>query len=248
MCCSPLCPLVDFRPGFDAEACGIYLEIPELRGLEKKAMPPEQWRDLLLQLVREVQQWGGRGFPSQADTLVMTGLSLQGYPQARQYLIDHGRSAAAVEAMPVAQVILLYTVNVYDELRDEQFKWLFLPYGEAYKGLELADRSLKEAIVKRREIIPVASLLLPAVRACKQAETRLDWILARLRILEALRQFAATHGRLPDRLGDVTEAPIPANPFDGRPFSYRRDGDKAELGCETGPLGQLWKFEITFVK
>ena len=105
--------------------------------------------------------------PEEADALVMTGLSLQGYPQAKQYLVEHGRSAAEVEAMPVAQVILLYTVHVYDELRDDQFKWLFLPYAEASKGMEQADRSLKEAIAARREIIPIAAA--PAGGAGMQA-------------------------------------------------------------------------------
>ena len=117
----------------------------------------------------------------------MTGLSLQGYPQAKQYLVEHGRSAAEVEAMPVAQVILLYTVHVYDELRDEQFKWLFLPYRGGEQGDGTGRTEPEEVASGGREIIPIAGLLLPAVHACKQAETRTNWYVAQLRILEALR-------------------------------------------------------------
>jgi hypothetical protein len=238
-------PLVDFRPGFDAESYMLYLEIPDLKDIDKKELPPEQWRQLLLKLVGALRRWGSGGFAHEADALVMTGLSLQGYPQAKQYLVEHGRSAAEVEAMPVAQVIVLYTVHVYDELRDDQFKWLFLPYGEASKGMERAERSLKEAIVTGREIIPVASMLLPAVQKCKQAETRINWRVAQLRVLEALRMYTAAHGRLPDRLSEITDLPIPVNPYDGKPFTYRRDGVKADLGCESGPVGLPWRFEIT---
>ena len=139
-------PPIDFRPGFDAESHMLDLEIPDLQGLDKKQLPPEEWRALLLKLVEIPRRWESGGFAQEADTAVMTGLSLQGYPQAKQYLVEHGRSAAEVEAMPVAQVILLCSIGVYDELRDEQFKWLFLPYREATKGMERAERSLKKSL------------------------------------------------------------------------------------------------------
>jgi hypothetical protein len=234
------CPLIDYRPGFEAESRLLFLEFPDLQDLDKKQLPAEQWRELLLKLV------GLERFGQRADPLMMTGLALQGYPRARQYLVEHGRSAAEVEAMPVAQAIVLYTVHVYDEIADEQFKWMFLPYAQAVKGIQQADRNLKDAIVAGREIIPVARTLLPAVRACKQAETRGDWYVAQLRILEALRCYADAHGALPARLAEITEVPIPVNPFDGKPFTYQRDGDKAVLGCEeAGPVGRPWRLAIT---
>jgi hypothetical protein len=109
--------------------------------------------------------------------------------------------------------------------------------------MERAERSLKEA---GRETIPVARLLLPAVSALKHAETRINWHVAQLRVLEALRLYAAAHGRLPDRLSEIAEVPVPVNPYDGKPFTYRRDGDRAVLGCEeAGPRGLPWRCEIT---
>jgi len=242
-------PPVDFRPGFETENYTLYLDIPELQGLDKKQLPPEEWRELLLKLVNRLRVWGGAGFAKEADLPLMTGLSLQGYPHACQYLVKHGRSAAEVSAMPVAQVVVLYTLRMYDELRDDQFKWLFLPYGEARKGLEQADRRLKDAIAASREIIPVAKLLLPAVQACKQAETRINWRVAQLRVLEALRLYAAAHDRLPDRLDEISDVPVPVNPYDCKPFTYRRDGNKAELGCEeAGPRGVPWRLAITLAE
>jgi hypothetical protein len=238
-------PPIDFRPGFDAETCWLNLEIPDLQGLDKKQLPPEQWRELLIKLVGTIRQWGGGGFSKEADELVMTGLALQGYPQAKQYLVEHGRLAAEVEAMPVAQVILLYTLDVFDEIRDDQFKWMFLPYAEGRKGMERAAQSLKGAIAARREIIPIAAMLLPAVGVGKQAETRIPWCVAQLRVLEALRMYAAAHGRLPEKLSEITDVPIPVNPYDGKPFTYRRDGDTADLGCEAGPVNLPWRLEIT---
>ncbi len=119
----------------------------------------------------------------------------------------------------------------------------------ALRGGEQGDGTgrlrLKEAVAAHREVIPIAALLLPAMQAAKGAETRINWHVAQLRVLEALRLYAAAHGRLPDRLSEITEVPIPANPYDGKPFTYRRDGDKADLGCEeAGPRGLPWRLEI----
>ena len=51
-----------------------------------------------------------------------------------------------------------------------------------------------------------------------------------LRVIEALRIYAASHdGRLPDKLDDVKEVPIPNDPGTGKPFEYSRDGDTATL-------------------
>jgi hypothetical protein len=239
------CPPVDFGAGFDAESNTLYLEYPELQNLDKKQLPPEQWRELLLKLVGLLHGLGDSAFAQKEDPLMMTGLSMQGYPRAKQYLVEHGRTAAEVEAMPVAQAIVLYTMHVYDELADDQFKWMFLPFAEARREMERAERNLKESVAAGREIIPVARTLLPAMQSIKQAETRINWRIAQLRILEALRLYSAGHGRLPDQLSEISEVPIPVNPFDGKPFTYRRVGDKADLGCEAGPISLPWRCEIT---
>ena len=68
------------------------------------------------------------------------------------------------------------------------------------------------------------------------AETRCEWTVATLRVFEALRLYAASHdGQWPDRLSDITEVPIPLNPFDGKPFVYQRHGNKAFLTSVKGP-------------
>jgi len=239
-------PLVDFRPGFEAEQHALYLTFPDLQDLDKRNLSPDGWRELLMKTAASLRGLvGGRAGPDDSAA-VAAALALQGYPRAKRYLIERGRSAAEVEAMPVAQVILLYTVRLYDELRDEQFKWLFLPYTEACTGLERADRSLKQAVAAQREIIPFAAMLLPAVGAAKNAEARMQWNLALLRIFEAMRLYAAAHdGRWPDRLGDIADVPIPVNPYDNKPFGYQREGDRAVLTSELGPPGVAWRYEIT---
>ncbi|HEV3415675.1 MAG TPA: hypothetical protein VG056_02635, partial [Pirellulales bacterium] len=225
-------PLIDFRPGYDAEFAEIYLSYPELRDLDKKDLTPDEWRRLLQKTVGRLSVFmalgGGSGQPD--FPLEALASMLEGYPRAKQFLIAQGRSAAEVEAMSAAQVILIYTMQTYDELRDDTFKWFSLPYTEARQGMERADKKLKESIANGREIIPFATLLLPAVFNVKNAETRSIQKIAALEVIEALRLYAAGHdGKLPETLQDIAEVPIPLDPYRGEPFIYVRNGDSARL-------------------
>ena len=227
-------PVVDFRPGFEREMVGFvgfYVLFPDLRDLDKKSYTAEHWRQLLQQTVDKMTmltQCVDAPQQQPAYNLAMAASMLEGYPRAKRFLIARGRSPAEVEAMPVPQVILLYTVQNYDEIRDDMFKWLALPYPEARRGLEQVDRKLRDG--SGCEIIPLARLLLPALQALKQCEARTDRNLVALEVLEALRIYAADHdGRLPDSLKDITEVPIPLDPLRGEPFVYQRQGNTAIL-------------------
>jgi hypothetical protein len=238
-------PLIDFRPAGELESNFLYLQFPELRDLDKKRLSPEESRALLDKVLKDLSRIYGQSAPK-AHLAETAESILQGHPRAKRWLIEHGRAAAEVEAMPAAQVVLLYSVRLYEQFNDDHFKWFFLPASEAGNGPEQADRHLTKANLAKCEIIPLASVLLPAVMAAKGAETRLQWTLAMLRVFEAMRLYAAAHdGRWPERLSDITHVPIPINPCDGKPFVYQRQGDKAVLTSERGPKGMPWRYEIT---
>jgi hypothetical protein len=75
-----------------------------------------------------------------------------------------------------------------------------------------------------------ARLFLPALGKVMWAQTRLERNLSALRVIEALRLFAAGHdGKLPAKLSDVTEVPLPDDPGTGKPFDYKLDGDTATV-------------------
>jgi hypothetical protein len=221
-------PLVDFRPAWESEMDSMYISFPELRVLDKKNYPPEYYRYLLDQMTRKLA--GFMNFKSDYLDALRTAAILEGYPRAKRYLIAHGRSAAEVDAMPVPQVVLLYTMQFYNEARDEVFKWTYLPYSESHKRAEQFEQRLREIARTREEVIPLASLFLPALSAAKIAEARIERDLDALQILEALRLYAANHdGRLPDRLADITEVPLPTDPLTSQPFIYHREGTTAFL-------------------
>ena len=166
-------PMINFRRGFEAELSALYFSFPELRNLDQNGFPPEYWNRLLNKIYAELAVIGMSPAPSAENPGVFaTALVLQGYPQARQWLIDRGRPVEEVDKMPVVQVVLLYTMRTFDELRDDLFKWMFLPYVEAQQGLRQAAEQLRNAQRQGREIIPLASLLVPAVGSVKAAEVR----------------------------------------------------------------------------
>jgi hypothetical protein len=245
-------PLVDFRPGGEAESNILYLQFPELRDLDKMKFSPEEWHDFLAKIEGDISKLepyvsassGPAKSPEAKATAIAKSIE-EVYPRAKRYLIEQGRAAAEVEAMPVAQVVLLYWVKLYDERSDDQFKWFLLPASEVGSRLEEAERRQREAFAA----IPLAGDLLPRIAPAKGAETRCQWNIAMLRIFEAMRLFAAAHeGRWPDHLSDITDVPIPINPFDGKPFLYQRQGDKAVLNSGQGPMGMPWRYEITLMR
>jgi hypothetical protein len=236
-------PLIDFRPGYDGEFAEIYLSYPELRDLNGKTYSASQWRQLLHRLAGGLMAAGDLHAGSPV-TLGAVPWMLEGYPRAKRFLIAQGRTAAEVDAMPVPQVILLYTMQTYDDLRDEHFKWFSLPYAEAHAGLAQAEKQLKRSVGDGREIIPLAAMLLPALQSCKDAEARMSQQIAALEVLSALRLYAAAHeGKLPESLKEISEVPVPLDPFRGEPFVYVRSGDTARLESPFPTNGPL-KYEI----
>jgi hypothetical protein len=155
-------------------------------------------------------------------------------PKAKAGLVAMGHARAEVEAMTPEQAVAIHTAETFDDLRDEMFKWFYLPYWQARERAQRAERELT-AEGKQREVVPLASLLLPAVGKAHFSAARLQRQVAALRCIEALRAYAARHdGKLPARLDDLTETPLPPNPVTGKPFPYRLEGAGAVLSAD-GP-------------
>ena len=224
-------PIISLRKAAEAEMSTVYLMFPGLRDVDDGARDPEYWRQFLDRVSSDSRNWWWGSKPEMGWRPAFTMLTLKGYPDAKRALLEQGRSPEEVEAMPVAQVVALHVVQTYDELRDEIFKWFALPYWQAEAGMKKATRDLHRD-GRSREIIPVASMLLPAVSAAKTAEARAERRIALLRMVEAVRMHAAAHeGRPPAKRDDIDamKSPLPIDPLTGKPFDYRLDGDTAVI-------------------
>jgi hypothetical protein len=243
-------PIIDFRSGTYAEYDCIYVNFPELRNLETKEVAPEEWRIILHQTMAKAKKISREFAKDKSISPALIALELiDEYPRAKAFLTERGWPADKVEDMPVCQVVLIAGVRQYEEIQDELFKWMYLPYPEAIGGMKKANAKMMESFRSGQEILPLASVLLPALSAAKIAEARTERNIAILRVFEAIRLYGAGHGgQLPEKLSDITEAPIPSDPVLGTAFIYHRIEDAAilEAPAPTGlNLEAYWlRYEI----
>jgi hypothetical protein len=229
-------PLVDMNEALEVESFGLELSFPELRDVETAQRTPDEWREAFHGFASEAlkqMQTGDR--PAEGKTREgLDKICEDALPAATRALIKGGMPAEKIESMPVHQVALLYTRHAYHRLFDSAAKYYTLPYPDAIVGIEktIADAELADA--EMREIVPLARHTLGAVKVTRMAIERNDRQIATLRVIEALRLYAAVHdGQLPKQLSDITEVPIPDDPVTGLPFEYKLEDGKARLSGPT---------------
>ena len=255
-------PLVDPRPGLEMEMSALPLSFPALRPAERS---DEEWKSAAVQLagdfarmssmisgeVRPTEWWAKAA--SQAYWVTQVVARREGL---RAFVVQCGFKPKDVEKMGDAQLFVEFSRLKFEDLRDDMFRWMLLPYPEARRGVEAAEQRLAKAKVGNeddREIIPFAALLLPAVAQVSKTYARGERRTDVLRIVEGLRLHAAKNeGRLPKSLDDVTIVPLPKrDSVTGRPFEYSLKDDRAVLTLPeergTGRKDAL-TYEITVAK
>jgi hypothetical protein len=238
-------PLIDMSDALDVEAMGVELSFPELRDLRTAQRTADEWRELFHRIARQVQtQISHSESPQPLSAEELDKRCEENLARAQQGVIASGVPAAEVATMPVHQVALLYSLLTYHQIFDDAAKHYNLPYPQAKAGIDaVAARAEQEKL----EMIPIAAELLPALQVSRSALARNERSIAVLRVLEALRIYASGHdGKLPERLADIEQVPIPDDPVTGQPFEYQRDGEKARLA---GPVFRdvSLNYEITMM-
>ncbi len=207
------------------------MQFPDLADLDRPRTP-EQWDAVLVRVRKELERLNklepeGSTQPKPLKTGTTSSdpaAKSPDLPAARKYLTEVvGMKAANVEAMPPAQILLLYLSHFYHKVRDDVFKGSYLPFPQGLAVNREADQRLKS--LPDTEAGRTARWFLPAVLSVQLAQARLERKLAALRTIEALRMHAAAHeGKLPDKLDEVTVVPLPNDPGTNKPFGYERDG------------------------
>jgi hypothetical protein len=166
-----------------------------------------------------------------ADTALATLPTAGRRRDVREYLVRSGVTEERLKELTDLQLAMLYSRLKYDELRDLSFRWMAVPYAEAKPGLQAAAERLRAAKSSQEELLPLASLLVPALRQTKAQHARARRRIDVLRLIEALRLYAAEHdGGLPKTLSELqAKTPIPADALTGRPLDYRAGDGGATL-------------------
>jgi hypothetical protein len=231
-------PLIDLRKGMEFEQRFLDMQYPELADLDRQRTK-EQWDAVLVRIRREERRL------SDINQLSIPRLSDRAPEDpadkspdlrlAKAYLVDRvGLKSKTVDAMPAAQVLVLWIARYAREAYDDNFKASYLPYPQARVEAAAAEERVKSALafapLVESEAARFLQTLLPVSIKVLGAQCRLERKLAMLRIVEALRLHAeANDGTLPDRLDQITVVPIPHDPGTGKPFEYERKGATATL-------------------
>ncbi len=229
-------PLIDLRKAYEFEREILELEFPDLADLDR-THSAQEWDAAFSRVLTSVRTEfrrlteGSKNVkpPKPGNAPKDPASKSPDLPAARKYLSEVvGMSAARVDAMPPAEVLLRYIRHLYHELRDELFKCTYVSFPQSRRLAQEAAARLKSA--PDTEAGQLATMLLPAIFKVQLAQMRLERKLAALRAIEALRMHAAAHGgQLPEKLDEVTVVPVPNDPGTDRPFEYQRDGQTATI-------------------
>ena len=228
-------PLISVRRAMELELSWGDRIFPFLRDAENVQRSPEEWKRVFRDASSKLGQLAEITDSSLGSDLAMTGIMMHGYVRAKKRLAEQGFDEAELNKMPAMQVIAIYQNRVNRRIRDEIMKWSLVPYHQSWQRLEQSEAMLRRdgffgVHSENGEVLPVASLLFPALSAARRAEARNWTFLNFLQTIEAIRMYAAEHdGRLPDTLDDIRSAPVPLDPVTMAPFTYERQGDEAIL-------------------
>jgi hypothetical protein len=164
---------------------------------------------------------------------------------ARYYARTRHVTEAAAAKTDLQLLAAIFTIEQYETGWGEYEKLLNLPWPQLLpRFLRLKDRLKEIGISDTNQ----TAILLPALTRSAATFARADRMMAALTAVEAIRSYAAGHdGKLPEKLEDATETPVPDNPVTGKPFEYHVDGQVATLGDHsryTVEAGQPLEFTI----
>jgi hypothetical protein len=220
------------RRAWDVEYGWPFLTVPTLkRARAGEPLAAEQWRHALYDEVapfyQQYENYRPTGTRAHPDPIKDAGSEV--LQQARA---DH---AAAKKLTPeqaagedAAVVLGNYYYRQFQAAYDDVNKLRGLPY----PLLIARTREAAERLAARKKSQP-ANPFLEVVEGHTRIVDRFaraDRQLAALTAVEAIRSYAAMNaGKLPSKLDDVTETPVPLNPMTGKAFEYGVNGTEATL-------------------
>lgn len=229
--------LGNVRRSLEYEMNYLYRSFPRLRRIHRETLSAQE-ADSLMNEVAECLNKAQAMISKEAGALEKWRAAMPQatmYPQARKHLLEWGRSAKEIDAMPKAQAVLLWYVGQWDRARDDIFKALAVP---TWQG-----RPLMEAGIKKHRSVENVLLtqLLPTIEKTWIASVRHERQLAGLRSAEALRLYAAAHdGKPPEKWSDIIAVPLPTDPVTGKGFDtfYQKTSDGRGFLEAPAPPGQ----------
>jgi hypothetical protein len=248
-------PLIDIRRETETERKLCENLIPGLTEAGSDgSRTAAEWALLLSRMHQGIVKWSriiGTGGLADSrlkalSTWDLARLKAESLPAARAYLKEsRGLGDQQLADRSDDQIVALYLAGRYDELWDDLFKASYLPARDAIPQLAAAENRLAAA---KSGPLALFDSTVPALRSVMASSLRTDRHIAALRVIEALRLYAAAHdGQLPESLDQIKEVPVPEDPATGEPFIYRAADSAAilhGLRADLPPPGLSYRITI----
>jgi hypothetical protein len=229
----------------------VYFSLPELQKVRKGTFTDGDWEALMARLGSPMgffapnAQVEGMEIPEWSGRLALVAINLRAYPRARAFLKEQGKSDAELEAMGAKKVLAAYYVDSFETWMDEATKAAMLPQRELH---QVRGDWTKEMSASPDFRMNPLLMLIPALGQGNARMARADRSVALLRVVEALRMYAAEHeGRWPAKLEECA-VPIPEDPLTGKDFDYKLADGKAMIESLSTNARDSVRYELTLRK
>lgn len=242
-------PLVDFSNSFSGESGITDHLFPGLRDMlysgKFRALSPEEIQAIFLRW-REMQDSGALLADKKQSVLESLGAAafqvglMANLLPSKKMLMENGIPEESLANLPTTQVFFLAEMLYYDKTFQNMTKWRNIPYHQSRPHILAAAEEMKKAKPPSVSPIPLGAmtgLLVPAIQKVMEVGPRLERRIAALRVIEALRLQAAKDKAWPDSLAKVTMVPVPEDPFTGKAFQFKKEGNLATIIAPT-PEGE----------
>jgi hypothetical protein len=224
-------PLIDLRPSIEMQQRFLQMTIPGLDDLSQIKTPTD-WNRRAFAIIHFFRE-------SDASIRLQPG----GNARAFELVVQVARAelptwteggANRVAAMSDGEAALRWIIDDYGDLSGEMTALMSLEPPLAIPRLNALQKRIKEfqaAVGSPKSYLVIASV--NNYIGTHKIERGID----ALRVVEAIRNYAAGHGsRLPESLDKITEVPVPNDPFTGKPFHYELKDGVAALSAEGIPV------------
>ena len=257
-------PFVELRPVPEWEQMSLPYWKPHIAQALRGELPPQRWPQVVRDMVGDLQESHP---PYKRDPAAIEAearrLTQSALPRAKEYLRSHDHPIAEIDAMSPEQAVGMYLVQEYQTVSEELWRVWTLPFWESQEQMLKTWRTLGPDKPPALENPLVQTNLLnfynnrpryeiPSTLRDRYQVARPDRLIALMRTIEALRDYAAHHdSHAPQRLDQITDLPLPVDPMTGKPFAYQLEGRTATLDAPA-PVGRTaysgWRFELTFAQ
>jgi hypothetical protein len=160
---------------------------------------------------------------------VISAFCILSYQSAKQRLQERGLSDKEIESLSTYQIVVPYLISRIRQIYDLMCVVVTFERNESHTALPFDEFGITDLNLSTGDFW--LNWMVPWSYSAHNAYLRMSQTVDRLKIVEAVRYYAAVHdGKLPESLDAIKEVPVPKNcAVTGKPYKYRLEGKKITI-------------------